>query len=128
MQNPDVIKKYHYSSDFLATKVTETEDWYLKTQPDGTINEIGVGGHGNNCYKLIGLSYWDESDGKKLARDIRDAYEGPDGKKLPMSFVPFRVYKDSYKVSVMPCQATDVIEIDTFAELQVYDSLYKVSH
>lgn len=126
VQNPQVIKKYHYSSDFLGTKVNETEDWYFKTQEDGTITEIGVGGKGNNCYKLIGISYWNESDGKKLARNIQEAYEGPNGKKLPMSFVPFRVYKDNYKISIMPCEEADVIEIDTFAELQQFDSLYKV--
>lgn len=126
VQNPKVIKKYHYSSDFLGTKVNETEDWYFKTQEDGTITEIGVSGKGNNCYKLIGISYWNESDGKKLARDIQEAYEGPDGKKLPMSYVPFRVYKDKYKISIMPCEEADVTEIDTFAELQQFDSLYKV--
>lgn len=126
VQNPKVIKKYHYSSDFLGTKVNETEDWYFKTQEDGTITEIGVGGKGNNCYKLIGISYWNESDGKKLARNIQEAYEGPDGKKLPMSYVPFRVYKDNYKISIMPCKEADVTEIDTFAELQQFDSLYKV--
>lgn len=126
VQNPQVIKKYHYSSDFLGTKVNETEDWYFKTQEDGTIKEIGIGGKGNNCYKLIGISYWNESDGKNLARDIQEAYEGPDGKKLPMSYVPFRVYKDNYKISIMPCEETDVTEIDTFAELQQFDSTYKV--
>ncbi len=126
VQNPRVIKKYHYTSDFLGTKVAETDDWYLKTKANGTINEIGVGGQGDNCYKLIGISYWNGEDGKKLARDIKEAYEGTEGKKLPMSFVPFRVYKDNYKVSVMPCELTDVIEIDTFAELQQFDCIYKI--
>lgn len=126
VQNPGVIKRYHYSSDFLGTKISETEDWYFKTREDGTITEIGVGGKGNNCYKLIGISYWNEVDGKKLARDIQEAYEGSGGKKLPMSYVPFRVYKDNYNISIMPCEGNDVTEIDTFAELQQFDSLYKV--
>lgn len=126
VQNPNVIKKYHYSSDFLGTKVNETEDWYFKTKEDGTITEIGVGGKGNNCYRLIGISYWNEEDGTKLARDIKEAYESPNGKKLPMSYVPFRIYKDNYEVSLMPCAESDVTEIDTFAELQQFDNLYRV--
>lgn len=127
VQNPGVIKKYHYTSDFLGTKTKETEDWFFKTEDGGTISEIGIGGSGDNCYRLIGISYWNGTDGNNLARDIQEAYESPEGKNLPMSYVPFRVYKDKYKISIMPCEKSDVIEIDTFAELQMFDSAYKVS-
>ena len=41
--------------------------------------------------------------------------------------VPFRVYRDKYKISIMPCNASDVIEIDSFTELQEYDEIYKVN-
>ena len=126
VSNPEVIHRYHFTSDFLGTRMEETDDWYLKVDPTGKINEIGVGGRGDNLYKLIGMSYWTPEDGRKLARDIREAYEGPDGRKLPMSYVPFRVYKDNYCVSIMPCQADDVVEIDSFAELQAFDDVYKI--
>ena len=124
--NPAVIHKYHYSSDFLGTKMIATDDWYIKTEPGGEICEIGVGGSGNNLYKLVGISFWTQEDGEKLSKDIREAYESRDGKKLPMSFVPFRVYKDHYHVSIMPCEEKDVIEIDSFAELQAYDKAYGI--
>ena len=124
--NPRVIRKYHYTSDFLGTKVNETDDWYFKVAPDGYIREIGVGGSGDDCYKLIGMSYWDHADGKDLSRDIRVAYESPEGRKLPMSFVPFRLYKDRYRVAIAPCEAEDVVEIDSFKELQVYDESYRI--
>ena len=126
VQNENVIHKYHYTSDFLGTNMKETEDWYLKTMPDGTICEIGVGGQGDNLYKLIGVSYWTPEDGRKLAVHIKEAYESPGGKKLPMSYVPFRVYKDQYRVSIMPCDEADVVEIDSFAELQEFDKQYKI--
>ena len=124
--NPKVVRKYHYTSDFMGTKVDQTDDWFLKIDETGTINEIGVGGAGNNCFRLIGMSYWDGRDGQALAHDIREAYESPEGRKLPMSFVPFRVYRDQYKINIMPCNASDVIEIDSFAELQEYDEVYRV--
>ena len=126
VSNPKVIHKYHYTSDFLGTRMEETDDWYLKVNQSGIINEIGVGGKGENLFKLIGMSYWTPEDGRKLARDIKEAYEGHDGKKLPMSYVPFRVYKDDYCVSIMPCKADDVVEIDSFAELQAFDDVYKI--
>ena len=124
--NPGIIRRYHFTSDFLGTRMDETEDWYLKAEADGTIFEIGVGGAGENLYKLIGVSFWSQADGRKLASHIKEAYEGPEGKKLPMSFVPFRVYRDCYRVSIMPCNEADVIEIDSFAELQAFDEVYKI--
>lgn len=126
--NPKIISKYHYSSDFLGTKVTETDDWFLKTDGKGTIDEIGVVGKGDNCYKLIGVSFWSHEDGTQLCHDIQEAYEGPDGKKLPMSFVPFRVYKDRYHVAIAPCGPDDVIEIDSFKELQAFDEAYQIKN
>lgn len=126
--NPKIISKYHYSSDFLGTKVTETDDWFLKTDGKGTIDEIGVVGKGDNCYRLIGVSFWSHEDGTQLCHDIQEAYEGPDGKKLPMSFVPFRVYKDRYHVAIAPCGPDDVIEIDSFKELQAFDEAYQIKN
>ena len=124
--NPKVVHRYHYTSDFMGTKVDQTDDWFLKIDEAGTITEIGVVGSGDNCYRLIGMSYWDGRDGQELAHDIQEAYEGPEGHKLPMSYVPFRVYRDKYKIDIMPCRADDVIEIDSFAELQEFDEIYKV--
>ena len=124
--NPRVVHRYHYSSDFMGTKVDQTDDWFLKTDISGTITEIGVAGAGENCFTLIGMSYWDGRDGKELAHDVQEAYEGPEGHKLPMSYIPFRVYRDKYKIDIMPCNASDVIEIDSFAELQEFDDIYKV--
>ena len=124
--NPKVVRRYHYTSDFMGTKVNQTDDWFLKINEAGTITEIGVVGAGDNCYRLIGMSYWDGRDGQELAHDIQEAYEGPEGHKLPMSYVPFRVYRDKYKIDIMPCRADDVIEIDSFAELQEFDEIYKI--
>lgn len=126
VRNQSVVHKYHFTSDFLGVKMEQTDDWFLKTKPDGTISEIGVGGSGDNLYKLIGISFWTPEDGGKLAAHIKEAYEGPDGKKLPMSYVPFRLYKDQYRVSIMPCNETDVVEIDSFKELQDYDETYRI--
>ena len=72
------------------------------------------------------MSYWDGKDGRELAKDIKTAYDSPDGTKLPMSFVPFRVFRDKYRINIMPCGETDVVEIDSFAELQEYDEIYKI--
>ena len=124
--NPKIIRKYHYGSDFMGIPMKETDDWFLKADSAGTIREIGVNGAGDNLFRLIGISFWDADAGHRLAHDIKEAYESPDGKMLPMSYVPFRVYRDRYQVSVIPCQETDVIEIDSFRELQEMDKSYQI--
>ena len=124
VNNPKALHKYHYTSDFMGTKIDKTEDWFFKTKEDGTITEIGVNGEGESCYQLIGISYWDSEAGKKLENDIEEAYNGENGMKLPMSYVPFRVYPEHYNVSIMPCEKGDIVEIDSFKELQAYDTAY----
>ncbi len=126
VQNPGVIRKYRYTSGFMGTKMDATEDWFLRADEKGHIEEVGINGAGEGLYKLIGISFWNEEDGKKLAHDIKEAYEGEGGHKLAMSFVPFRVYKDRYDVHVMPAGPDDVVEIDSFRELQEYDENYRV--
>ena len=43
IRNPKIIKKYHYSSDFLAIKKERSDDWCFRVK-DGTIQEQMVGG------------------------------------------------------------------------------------
>ncbi len=126
VNNPRIVRKYHYISGFMGSKTNETDDWFLKTDDHGLITEIGIGGSGENCYKLVGISYWNNRDGKELSSDIKKAYEGPNGHMLPMSHVPFRIYRDKYQVSIMPCSDKDVIEIDSFEELQEFDEAYQI--
>ncbi len=126
VNNPRIIHMYHYTSDFMGSKINETDDWFLKIDSKGTITEIGIGGSGDNCYKLVGISYWDGRDGQELTTDIKNAYEGPNGHMLPMSHVPFRIHRDKYRVGIMPCAGNDVTEIDSFEELQEFDEAYQI--
>lgn len=80
INNPKIIKKYHYSSDFLAIKKDKSDDWCFKVK-DGIIIEEKVGGEGDDIWQMVGISYWDENDGKKLSQDIADIYKSPGGKE-----------------------------------------------
>lgn len=124
INDPSVIKKYHYRSDYMGASVTETDDWYLKTDDEGKIIDIGVNSSGENLYKLAGISYWDSEAGEKLKIDLENAYSAENGKKLSWSKIPFILNKEHYCAEIMPCQLNDVTEIDSFKELQEYDSTY----
>ena len=123
LSNPKIIKKYHYSSDFLAIKKDRTDDWCFVVK-DGIIKEEKVGGE--DCWQMVGISYWNEEDGKKLSKDIAEVYEGPGGKERYWEQVPLVYKKENYAVEVAECQEEDIVEIDTFRELKQIDKSYDV--
>ena len=123
LSNPHIIKKYHYTSDFLAIKKDRTDDWCFIVK-DGVIKEEKVGGE--DCWQMVGISYWNEEDGKKLATDIAEVYEGPGGKERYWEQVPLVYKKENYAVEVAECKEDDIVEIDTFRELKQIDKSYDV--
>ena len=123
VNNPKVLKKYHYCSDYICSYVDRTDDWCFNVK-DNIICDEKIGGE--NCYQLKGISYWDSADGKKLADHIEKAYNSPGGKELYWEQVPFVKYKNEYKVEISECKMNDIIEIDTFNELKKIDKTYDI--
>lgn len=125
ISNMDIIKKYHYTSDFLGIKKKRSDDWCFKVK-DGMIIEETVGGEGDDIWQMVGISYWNEADGHKLSQDIQDVYISPGGKERYWEQVPL-VYRSShYKVEIRECYDDDIVEIDTFNELKAIDRTYDV--
>lgn len=123
ISNPNIITKYHYTSDFLAIKKERTDDWCFE-EKNGYISEQKVGGL--DCWQMVGISYWDEADGFKLAKDLKEVYEMPGGKEKYWEQVPLAVKKGDYQVAIKPCLEEDIVEIDTFRELKAIDKAYDV--
>ena len=121
LYNKALIKKYQYCTNYLAIPVKETDDWclYLK---NNYVSKLAVGG--KNCYKLVGISYWDEKDGAMLGKDVVEAFSMPGGRERYWDQVPLEICKNHYKVSLRLCKQEDVIEIDTFNELKAIDDSY----
>lgn len=125
ISNPKIIKKYHYTSDFLAIKKERSDDWCFKVK-DGVIVEEKVGGEGDDIWQMVGISYWNEVDGHKLSQDIQDVYQSPGGKERYWEQVPLVYRKENYTVEVRECHDEDIVEIDTFKELKAIDKTYDV--
>lgn len=123
LSNPKIITKYHYTSDFLAIKKDRTDDWCFEVK-DRVIVEEKVGGE--DCWQMVGISYWNEEDGKKLAKDIPEVYSMPGGKERYWEQVPLVYKKKNYAVEVRECFEEDIVEIDTFRELKQIDPSYDV--
>ncbi len=123
ISNPKIIKKYHYTSDFLAIPKERSDDWCFQVK-DGVIVEQKLGGE--NCWQMVGISYWNEADGHRLSQDIADVYAEPGGKERYWEQVPLVYRKNHYAVEVCPCREEDIAEIDTFRELKSIDRTYDV--
>ena len=125
ISNPSIIRKYHYTSDFLAIKKERSDDWCFRVK-DGVILEEKVGGEGRDIWQMVGISYWNEADGHKLSQDIADVYASPGGKERYWEQVPLVYRKEHYQVAVRECHDEDIVEIDTFNELKAIDKTYDV--
>ena len=121
ISNPKIITRYHYTSDFLAIRKAHTEDWRFDVE-NGFITGENVGG--DDCWQMVGISYWNEKDGRRLSQDISDVYASPEGKKLYWEQVPLVYKKNHYQVAIRECFDEDIVEIDTFDELKAIDNVY----
>ena len=123
LKKPELIKRYQYCSNFLGFHKERSDDWCF-TLKDGYIATHKIGGV--DCYQEFGISYWDDESGRKLASDLKEAFEMPGGKELFWTQIPTTVFHDNYKIEVRACNEGDIVEIDTFKELKKIDKSYDV--
>ena len=123
LYNSKLIRKYEYHSNFLGYYVDRTDDWCLDVK-NGIITKEKVGGI--NCYQMVGISYYDEEDGKKIEKDMEDVFKSPGGKEKYWEQVILDICKKNYNIYLRECQKEDVIEIDTFNDLKAIDKTYDV--
>ncbi len=124
LSNPKLITKYQYESNYLTVPTEHTDDWCFTLDEDGYIDSVGIGG--DDCYQIIGISYWTDEYGARFARDIAEVCKTPEGMKSFMSYVPLVYHKGEYKIRVRECRFEDVVEIDSFRELCEKDPAYKI--
>ena len=122
LNNPKLIRKYEYHSNFLGIPVDVTDDWILETDDSGIIINQGIGGR--NCYQMVGISYWAAEDGAKLSQDIQEVYNEPGGKERYWEQTALCYKKENYKIYIRECKSEDIVEIDTFNELKQVDKTY----
>ena len=122
LYNKDLIRKYEFQSNFLGKYVKVTDDWCLEVK-NGIITKEKIGGY--NCYQMLGISYYNDEDAKKIEKDIDFVYNSPGGKEKFWEQVILDVCKKNYQIVVRECHEGDIIEIDTFNELKQIDKSYE---
>lgn len=123
LRNPDLIKKYQFSSNYCGVKCDSTDDWCLSANK-GRVTGVSVGGI--NGYRMVGISYWTEKDGKHLSECIEKVYKMPGGKERYWDNVPLTYFIDDFDIHIRECSFDDFVEIDTYNELKALDSVYRI--
>lgn len=123
LSSPALIKKYQYHSNYLAIPMERSDDWCFDVNKKGVIERVRVGGDGG-VWQMVGISYWTPEDGRKLVGDIEKTISMPGGKERYWDEVALTYCAEHYEVHVRECSTDDIVEIDTFKELQALDSAY----
>ena len=123
VSNPDLIRKYQYTTNYLGVPVKKTDDWCFYCK-NGYITRMTVGG--TDCYHMYGISYWTEEDGARLAKHVEEVYHTPGGRERYWDQVALDYYPEQYRIAVRPCTFDDITEIDTYKELCQIDPAYCV--
>lgn len=121
LNNHDIIRKYECYSSYLGVPVKKTNDWRLIIK-DEHVTGMKVGG--NDCYQMIGLSYWTKQDGESFEKDIERVYGQPGAKELYWDDVVLGEDNSHYDIKVRKCSSKDVTEFDTVDDLKAVDSSY----
>lgn len=123
VKKPDIICPYHYQSDVLGIWMDHSDDWVLIPDQHRNVYEEKVAG--DNCYQMVGIYYWDQSDARRLQSHLIEAFNStPNGRNLYWETVPNQLHRGEYKIRIRQCGKSDVVEIDTYGELKAIDKSY----
>ena len=122
LRNPSLIPSCQEESNYLAIPVEETGDWCFFVGEDGYIRRMSVGGR--NCEQMVGISYWSEEDGARLARRAEELYRDEGKRQLYWDQVALEEFLPEFRIRTRHCTRADVAEIDTLEELQAIDESY----
>ena len=122
LRNPRLIQSFQEESNYLAIPVEETDDWCFYLGKKGYISRMAVGGR--HCEQMVGISYWSEDDGMRLADKVAGLYRIPEKRNFYWDQIALEAYLPEFHIRTRHCTREDVTEIDTLEELQAIDSSY----
>ncbi len=98
-----------------------SDDWVFEQNADGMITRVGK--CGDNCYNMVGISYFKNCDAHILGKCIDDAY-GKEGYEDLFWDDVVNSNLDRLDLTVHSVSGKQIVEIDTVDELAEVDSSY----
>jgi len=114
--HPEIFKADMRESCYWGKYVEGySADWLFEQDAKGRITRVGKGG--NNCYNMVGISFFRQADSVILRDAIQEAYGAAGYESLFWDEVVDRNL-DRLRLSVHPIGEKQIYEIDTVEELE----------
>lgn len=123
LNNPLILTKYQYGSNYCGVRCKKTNDWFLHTVGD-KIKGVSIGGE--RGYRMLGLSYWTKEDGIRLKECIKRVSLSPGGLENYWDMVPLSICKKEFFLYVRGFNEGDFSEVDTLTDLKTLDKAYNL--
>ncbi len=98
-----------------------SDDWVFDTV-DGRITRVGK--VGDDVYNMCGVCYFKKDDAKVIAEAIKEAYKHDGHEQLYWDEIVDQQLDNVY-MTVHPVEHSQIVEIDSVAELKVVDPSYE---
>ncbi len=121
IKGQNVIRPYEYHSTYCGIPGEVENDWHFYADRSIGITHLAHG-YSNESHgvphRFVGIMYWKQAEVNKLKKDIVDVVARPNNQHRFVESVPFDKQTNAYTIHARPVQINDVIELDTYQELQ----------
>ena len=114
------LERSGYFGKFLPGR---SEDWVFETS-DGRITRIGKGG--DDCFNMVGISFFRQPDAERIALAVRDAAQKPENAQLFWDDIVDRLVRDGLDLVVHEVHPGEVVECDTVDDLKNLEASLKL--
>ena len=92
-----------------------SDDWVFGTE-GGRITRVGKGG--DDCFNMVGISYFKQPDATRIAAAVLEAVKKPENAQLFWDDIVDRLCKDGLDLVVHEVRPGEIVECDTVYDLE----------
>lgn len=105
------LERSGYFGKFLPG---HSDDWVFGTE-NGRITRVGKGG--DDCFNMVGVSYFRQPDAARIAAAVLEAVKQPENAQLFWDDIVDRLCKEGLNLVVHEVQPGEIVECDTVQDL-----------
>jgi CTP:phosphocholine cytidylyltransferase-like protein/DNA-binding phage protein len=118
-----LCRQLEHSGYFGKFLPGHSDDWVFDTSA-GRITRVGKGG--DDCFNMVGISYFKQPDAAKIALSVLDAFQRPENGALFWDDIVDRLIKDGLNLTVHEVHPGEIVECDTVEDLKNLEASLKL--
>lgn len=125
--NPSVLSKVFDYSGYNSVWTTEYTTEWLLTIEKGRVISCSKNG-GTKGWRLYSISRWNKADGQRLKEIVTREFKSHIISNIYWDDLALFKYANDFNLGIFEMKKNDVIEIDSFKELQDVDPTYVANY